>query len=146
MAILEFGIDKNNIYSRNIFEKPLALTPEEELAVDIIYKALSDSEIDAAEIHAERRSTNYISIVAFFDYDFIRLKIGTRSKWFSVFLSLTDRVELANDVRFSNISNKQQIHWKVSFSEIEQLEKHTDLFKRAFTAAKWSYEKTLSKK
>ena len=133
------------IYTRSSFEKPLALADEEQSAIDIIYKAFSGLATDSAEIHAERRSTNYLSIVAFSDYDFIRLKVGERSKWFSVFLSPTDRSELENDIRFAGVPNKRLLHWKVKLSRTEELSEHTDLFQRAFAAAKWSYEKTISK-
>lgn len=147
MTTMEFGINENGaIYSSNIFEKPLDLTAEEKSAIDLIYKALSELETSTAHIHVERRSTNYLSIVAFSDYDFIRLKIGERAKWVSVFLSPKDRSELKNDVRFANISNKKQSHWKINLSCTEDLIKHADLFQRAFSSASWSYEKTISKR
>lgn len=145
MGTLEFGIDKNGeTYSSIIFEKPLNLTDAETSAIDLIYRALSELETSTADIHVERRSTNYLSIVAFSDYDFIRLKIGERAKWFSVSLSPKDRSELASDPRFSGVSNKRQIHWKVNLLSIEDLIKHADLLQRAFHAACWSYEKTIS--
>lgn len=146
MATMTFGADTNgSVYSSNIFEKKLDLTDAEKSAIDVIFKAFSEQEISSAEIHPERRSTNYLSIVAFSDYDFIRLKMGEKAKWVSVFLSPKDRSELASDVRFAGVSNKKQIHWKVSLSTVEDLEKHVDLFQLAFSSASWSYQKTISK-
>lgn len=146
MGTLEFGINENGKnYSSIIFEKALNLTDAETSAIDLIYGALAELETSTADIHVERRSTNYLSIIAFSDYDFIRLKIGEKAKWFSVFLSPKDRSELANDPRFSGVPNKKQIHWKINLSSIEDLTKYADLLQRAFHAANWSHEKMISK-
>lgn len=146
MAEIKVIVDKTGaIHMESSFERPLTLTEEEQHSIDIIYRTLAGLDTGSAEIHAERRSVNYLSIVAFSDYDFIRLKIGERSKWFSVFLSPTDRSELADDVRFADVSNKKQLHWKIKLSRTEDLGKYTDLFQRAFASAKWSYEETISK-
>lgn len=146
MAKIEIIVDKaGTIHMESSFDKPLALTEEEQSAINIIYGALAGLNTGLTEIHAERRSVNYLSIAAFSDYDFIRLKVGARAKWFSVFLSPADRSELADDPRFADIAGKGQFHWKVRFSRTEELGAYTDLFQRAFAAARWSYEKTISK-
>lgn len=146
MPTMEFGIDENcKAFAHSVFHRPLELTDAENDALNIVYKALSDLDIESAEIHAERKSSKYLSIVAFEHYDFIRLKIGEKSKWISVFLSPQDRSDLFNDKRFSNFKNKNQIHWKITIQSIEQLEDHKDLIHRAYTSAKWSHEISLSK-
>lgn len=126
---------------RSSFDKPLNLTPEENIALDIVFDTLKDIASENAELHAERRSDNYLSIVAFEHHDFMRIKIGDRSKWFTVALSPSDRIDLAQDARFAKVKNKNQLHWKVSLSAVEGLKQHSDLIQKAYLAAKWSHEK-----
>lgn len=125
-----------------LHNSPEFLTEGEEKALDIIYSVLKEFDIESANIHVERRSENYLSLVAFEHYDFIRFKIGKRSKWISVSLSPTDRITLAEDKRFFNVKNKRQLHWKTELFSVEYLENCKDLIQRAYHNAERSYSMT----
>lgn len=140
MKTMEFGfMPDGSIFARSVFNKPLNLTPGEEIALEIVFSALSDIVDEEADLHAERRSDNYFSVVAFEHYDFMRIKIGDRAKWFTVSLSPSDRLELADDERFSKVKNKNQLHWKVPLNSPEQLNEHFDLIQKAYLFAKLSH-------
>lgn len=149
MATITIGIDSNGkVFSRSSFEKALNLTPDEQRAIDIVYEALTTLSTEDADIHVEQKSTNYLSVVAFEVYDFLRLKIGEKAKWFSIAtysFSKADRSDLSEDIRFATVENKKQNHWKISLASAEQLKEYQDLIQRAYAAAKQSHEKDLSK-
>lgn len=144
MAVIEIGIDRNgSVFLRNSLRKDLDLAQEEQRAIDIVYEALVELGIEDADIHAEQRSANYLSVVAFGVYDFLRLKIGEKSKWFSISsfsFQKSELDELSKDARFADVKNKRQNHWKVKLESTEQLSENRDLIQKAFLATKRVYE------
>lgn len=146
MGVIDLGVSENGIsFVHSSFNKSLNITLEEEITFELVLLALADLAVDDASIHAERRSDNYLSIVAFEHHDFMRIKIGTHAKWFTVSLSPSDRADLADDKRFAKVKNKNQLHWKVALSSVDQLKEHFDLIQKAYLGAKWSHENFCSR-
>lgn len=89
------------------FEKPIVNS-----VLEIIYR-----KIDPSFVHLERRSDNYLSIVAFEDDDFCRIKAGAKAKWISLALGYNDDYkQYIDDPIFSSQKNKRQRHWKISLT------------------------------
>lgn len=107
--------------------EPVVLTPEESIAVSIVCECLSHLH---CKIHLERRTANYLSIIANDSYDFCRIKIGTRSTWFSVFMPRI-QAEFVNDSRLSGVKNKNQFHWKINLNRIDELKQYTDIIQKS---------------
>lgn len=143
MTAIEIKVIGKDIYvSRNEEKHNLSLSEGEKAAIHLIKGILEDEVGDFSNFSLERRSANYLSIVYCKDYDFIRLKIGTRSMWISFYFSTDDRHELANDKRFNKLKNKNVLHWKTNLASIDQLEEYSDLIIRSYHAALWSFAKS----
>ena len=94
-------------------------------------------------IHLERRTDSYLTIVVCGVYDFCRLKIGKRSMWVSVALSPNDRKLFFDDIRFSNELHKNQFHWKIKLSSVDDLRSSLDLIQKSYFCAVESAKRNL---
>ena len=128
---IELSIDQNgkvsvssDIDRRN---EPVTLTPEEEIAVSIVKKALSDNGVDLETVHLERRTDNYLSVVIDGVNDFCRIKMGPMSKWFSLAISNEDRT----DPRISPTKDVNKRHYKFQVSSPQEMGNYMDLIYRA---------------
>lgn len=148
MAI-ESKIDNGDISitsSCDTWNRPAVLTDGESRAVKVVETALAEIGVQASEICYRRRSKDYLSLVVLNEYDFLRIKIGERATWFSVFLSGELQRELLNDPRFARQKNKRQMHWKVQLNSLHDLEADKDLIQYGYKSALWSHEMALSQK
>ena len=110
------------------------LTEVEQIAINIIISQFEEFSVDFSKIKICRRSDNYLSLVAENEFDFCRIKAGTRSSWFSIHgLNLSD--DLKNDSRFDEC-NKKIVHWKIKLSTIEELEDYVDLILESYLSIK----------
>ena len=118
--------------SSNIFRRcePVKLSPQEEKAVNIVINSIGDKL--TKEVHLERRTDNYLTIVVGEYGDFCRIKVGVKSTWFSISLPIDERKSLFNDPRLSVVEDKNLRHWKIPLLTIEQLLEYEDLIQMAY--------------
>lgn len=107
------------------------ITPSdgEKEALRLICEALGPT--DSQRLHLERRSNNYLSVIKDESHDFCRIKIGDKSKWFSLSMWGIDRAVL-DDPRLESVNNKNQRHWKIALSSIEDISKYSDFIRASF--------------
>lgn len=115
---------------------PVELSPEERKFVEIALKQFSQNEQLRSGILIDQRSSNYKTVSYGVDYDFLRFKIGSRAKWFSVLPNPADK----NDPRFDGVSNKRQLHWKISLSDVADVGQYSDLISNAALCAMEQYK------
>lgn len=97
-------------------------------ALSIIKKSLSDD----ADVRLERRTDNYLTLVTGECGDFCRMKMSERAKWISLDLwNAPD--EIKKDDRLQIVKNKNQRHWKILLSCIDDIEQYSDFIKIAYT-------------
>lgn len=81
-----------------------------------------------------RRSQDYLTILSPNDIDFCRIKVTSRSIWFSVNgLRLSEA--LKNDIRFEGVK-KTSVHWKVKLNCIEDFKDNSDLILESYVSIK----------
>lgn len=107
------------------------LSAGEKEALNIIKDIITNSNLDFGKVRLERRSENYITLISDDDSDFCRIKIGNRSKWFSLDL-WKYRKELSSDERLTIVKNKNQIHWKIPLESVNDIKKYADLIVLSF--------------
>ena len=112
-----------NSYNRR--HEPVVSSNFEIEAMQIIEKIITDAGLDFNKIHLERRSDNYLSLVIGEHYDFCRIKVTARTTWFSLDL-LGCVSKLSNDVKLSDVKNKNQRHWKIPLNEVDDLINYSD--------------------
>ena len=61
------------------------------------------------------------------NYDIIRLKYGSISKWIQIFI--LDRKKYVDNPLFATQKNKNQIMWKSTINTIEDLDKYIEIIK-----------------
>lgn len=110
---------------------PIEPTADEKIALEIIYKALSEINIDPSEISLKKISKNYLTLIVGEFIDFCRLKIGPKSKWISLAFSPEDEQILASDLRMVNVKDKKIRHWKIPINSTEELNTYSDLIQKA---------------
>lgn len=130
---IEFSLEKGEVkISSSIFRryKTVELTPQEEQAVKIVVDSIGDKL--TSEIHLERRTDNYLTVVVGQEFDFCRIKAGEKSTWFSLSLPSKERKELALDPRLSVVANKNLVHWKIPLTSIDKLDNYSDLILKSY--------------
>lgn len=140
---IEIGfIDGQPYFSGGVDSKSdsVLLTERERLAMEIVAKALEGIGVSDTDYCCKRLSQNYLSVVTHCMYDFMRIKAGVNSTWFSVYLSKDFRQKLETDTRFDAQKNKKELHWKVKLESIDQLSLNHDLILAAYQSALWSYQ------
>lgn len=103
------------------------LSADEQTALDLIREALSQAGINAAQIHAERRTDKYLSIVYHEVHDFLRIKLGKRARWFSIFVPNKKMQPFASDARLNHVKKTNLLHWKIPLTDVSDLQQYTDL-------------------
>ena len=119
----------------------------------VIYKAFSYPEIDSGanytpqeeafyskiasfcegkDIHIEKRSQNYLSVIIERN-DFIYFKLTDRTKWFKLRVALDKRNDYIDSPLFSEDKDKKKkvMMWKVSFSDISELEPYKQIIQES---------------
>lgn len=127
---IEINYEKSKITIKSEFDKrnePVILVPGEETAISIICSHLLEL---GYEFRLERRTDNYLSIVVNDNNDFCRIKMGAKSKWFSVYMPLIEK-QLADDSRLSCVKNKNQFHWKINIDKPEDISKYLDIIQQS---------------
>lgn len=124
------NIEINNTLSKRY--KPVTLSTDEETAVTIILNIISNVGISNDNIHLERGTASYLSVVIFDVYDFCRIKIGQKSKWFSILMDKDCCKLFSDDERLSVVSNKNQLHWKIPLSTVNDLNSYADIIQRSY--------------
>lgn len=125
-------------------DENVVLTSAESRAAKIVEEALAEIGVSTSQICYKRNSQSYFSVVTHEVYDFLRIKIGDRAAWFTVFLSPMLRKELASDPRFNDQKNKRQLHWKVMLMDADDLANYKDLIQYGYQSAVWSFQKSNS--
>jgi len=141
---IKISFDENGISvysSEDRRNEPVVLSEEEHQAVEIIETALSALPNLHEPIHLERRTDKYLTVITCNVWDFCRVKLGKRSNWVSLSLSPSDCELFFNDLRFSNELNKNQRHWKIALSCIDDLKGCSDLIQKAYLWAVQSAKK-----
>ena len=102
----------------------IQLSAEEEAAVSAILSATGDL---AQMIHLERRSHSYLSLVIpEHGRDFCRVKSSPRTLWMSLDMCLGG-ILFPDDPRLAEVQNKNQRHWKIPLSSVEDISDYSDL-------------------
>ena len=105
------------------------VTPDEAAALQVIYNACGDM---SKQFHLERRSGDYITIVAGDDYcrDFCRLKSSKRALWISI--DVTDDDRQREDTRFDDVYHDGAARYlKFQLSTVLDIQKYADLIQHA---------------
>ena len=145
MPAIKISFENGNVTvssSSNFSESPVVFTQAESVAVSIIESALQEIHIPLSEICYQRRSDKYLSVITHEFYDFLRIKVGAHTCWFSVLLSPNARQKFSSDPRFSSQKNKRQTHWKILLNSVSDLSSHKDLIQAGYKSALFSYEMT----
>lgn len=116
-------ITKNNLNRRY---EPIVLTDFEKEATDIIIDIMNKSKMNPEHLKLERRTDNYLSYILPEDYDFLRIKVTNRTKWFSIDSWKTFDTT-SNDSRFNSVENRSIRHWKFKLNNINDLYSFSDL-------------------
>lgn len=106
--------------------EPVILTDLEREATDIIIDIISKSSINQDFLTLERRTDKYLSYILPEDYDFLRIKVTNRTKWFSIDAWKTFDTTL-DDTRFDCVENRNIRHWKFKLNNINDLYSFSDL-------------------
>lgn len=145
MGALEIKLENGKVSVTNLYGDksiPVSLTEKEVIATGIVENALQEIGVPSTEICFRRNTEKYLSVVSHDVYDFLRIKAGEKSVWFTVFLSPDLQQKFKDDPRFTAQKNKNQLHWKVSLSSVQELENNKDLIQLGYKSAIWSFEKT----
>lgn len=118
----KFGVRSSLNYSQ-----PVELTEHEAKALSIINDILDGY----GDIRVERHSDNYLSIVTGERGDFCRLKMTERTKWMSLDLWKSPAY-IQNDERLKSVKNKNQRHWKIILTDINDIRNYADFIVSAF--------------
>lgn len=102
---------------------PAVLNEEEKCFINIALKNILNNDTYKNRISIDKRSQNYTTVSLDENYDFLRFKIGVKSKWFSIWPAPQDK----KDDRFNIVQKKNIVHWKVPISVIEDIENYIDL-------------------
>ena len=116
---------------------PCELTNDEQLFYDSILKPLFDNPELKSHLLIDKRSDNYKTVSYAINHDFLRFKIGVRSKWFSIFPNPEDK----NNPLFECVKNKRVAHWKIPFQDINDVQTYYGLIENAAYFAKMNFEK-----
>lgn len=106
---------------------PVELSLDEQKFVEIALKQVFQHEQLKEHIIIDQRSSNYKTIAYNVDYDFMRFKIGSKSKWFSILPHPNDKT----DKLFDLVKNKKTLHWKIQISDIGEVEQYCGLILNA---------------
>lgn len=85
------------------------------------------------EYYLERRSENYLTLVAG-EYDFCRLKATERTRWISLDMWRCSE-SIKNSEKLKNVSNKNQRHWKIKLSDINDIRNYADILVASFESS-----------
>lgn len=107
-------------------EKP-TLTPLESKALEYIKATFEANGIEFSKaVRLRRRSQSYLTLISPNDDDFCRIKVGTRSVWFSVDAWMLNE-EKTEDSRFDKVKDRYEQYWKVNLNCIEDFATNSDL-------------------
>lgn len=134
---IEIAFDNGVISVKSEFDKRselLILSDDEKNSVFIISDIIRSSGLDFSRCHLERRSGDYLSIVCDTENDFCRIKIGARSKWFSLDLWLCDD-KIKNDNRLLCVKSRNTRHWKIPLKSVDDLKIYSDIICASYKLA-----------
>ena len=101
-----------------------------------------DTEVEPTELEAQalehiipitgavklyQRSDSYLTICNEGGNDFCRLKVTPRTMWFSLDMPFA----YYEDPRLEHVPNKNQRHWKIKLSSIDDIDLYSDIIKAA---------------
>lgn len=115
-----FGFDQSS--QKLTFQEVLRsveLTPLEQDAVNAILSFFPTDQL--SQIHLEKRSDSYTSMVHGERNDFLRFKLTDRTKWISVRLTPSDADANISNPLFAAQSNKNMAHWKAKISKVSDI-------------------------
>lgn len=121
---IEFN--ENGISISDSYLKEIDLSAEEKEFTEIVTNFLIDK-IDPSLINLEKRSNSYTTFVYGEYNDFLRFKLTSRTKWFSVRINPSLAKKYENDSRFSDQTNKKQLHWKVKINSSSDVLNYQDV-------------------
>lgn len=121
---IEFN--ENGISISDSYLKEIDLSAEEKEFTEIVTNFLI-GKIDPSLINLEKRSNSYTTFVYGEYNDFLRFKLTSRTKWFSVRIKPSLAKKYENDSRFSDQTNKKQLHWKVKINSSSDVLNYQDV-------------------
>ncbi len=121
---IEFN--ENGISISDSYLKEIDLSAEEKEFLKIVTNFLI-GKIDSSLINLEKRSNSYTTFVYGEYNDFLRFKLTSRTKWFSVRINPSLAKKYENDSRFSDQTNKKQLHWKVKINSSSDVLNYQDV-------------------
>lgn len=114
--------------------EPVILNEGEAASISLISNIICSSGLDFSHCRFERRSNDYLSIVCYTENDFCRIKIGGRSKWFSLDLCSCDDL-IKNDNRLSCVKLRNVRHWKIPLESVDDLKVYSDIICASYKEA-----------
>lgn len=119
---LSITVDKNGkVIIESIANRTeVEVTELESEAVKIIADIIGDVEL-------ERRTDSYLTVLNQEGNDFCRLKITERTMWFSFDMNPDIMPQYVSDPRLDSVKNKNQRHWKVKLSCVDELKDYMDI-------------------
>lgn len=131
------GIEISPFGSKSQFDNynsDAELTELETTALSHIRNTFIQASEDFDVLRFRRRSQDYLTIISPNDDDFCRIKVTSRSIWFSVH-GLTLPEHIKSDSRFDGVK-KTLVHWKVKLSSVEDFIDNSDLILASYTSSK----------
>lgn len=116
------------------YDKPADLTELEVEALNIIESEFEKNNENFTALRFVRRSQDYLTILSPNNFDFCRIKVTSRSVWFSINGKLLPP-RLQDDARFAEV-NKKLIHWKLKLVDVSEFEAVSDLIFADYIGAK----------
>ena len=110
----------------------VALSSDEQTAVDIIFNELSKNGVDTNVIHFER-TQEYLKIVGYKHFTFCQLALNGAAKQFSLTVQGKDQKALDDDCRFVNMDIKKGRYFRIPIDYTDDIRLYTDLIYPAFT-------------
>lgn len=108
---------------------------DESKALSILEKIFMDENLNFFDkIKLQRRTDKYLTVCNLSGDDFLRLKMGVKSKWFSVDIHRAP-ADIRKDTRLNDVNNKNQRHWIIKIDSIDDLIKYSDIILYSFVYA-----------
>lgn len=131
------GIELSPLGSKTQFDNynsDAELSELEMIALYHIKAAFAKASEDFDVLRFRRRSQDYLTVISPNDDDFCRIKVTSRSIWFSVH-GLTLPESFKSDARFDGVK-KTLVHWKVKLKSIDDFIDNSDLILASYLSTK----------
>lgn len=108
------------------YDDPVVFTQNEQRMIDLLAKCFKSVNLSFSEIKVQRRTESYLTFLDKNGSDFLRIKAGVSSTWFSIDgCRLND--SLKEDPRFDIVAKKNIRHWKIPLKSIDDITNYVDI-------------------